>query len=341
MSCVIDKLNKEKRLSFDEWKEILQNRDIEYALSISRSIADKVFGRRVFIRGLIEISNVCRNNCLYCGIRRDKKVTPFRLSEEDIMLCCDEGYKNGFRTFVMQGGEDGSFSVDKLCLIIERIKEKYPECAVTLSLGEMERQDYQRLFDAGADRYLLRHEAAEKELYEKIHPEEMSYDNRMRCLCDLKDIGYQTGCGMMIGVPFQTVDDLARDMLFIQDFKPHMIGVGPFIPSCGTPFGEYPAGSGELTVFVVSLLRIMLPNALLPATTALGTLVKDGREKAILAGANVVMPNLTPEDCRAGYLLYDNKIGTKGAPEDTLRDLEAQLGKIGFTIDKSRGDYKG
>ena len=339
MRSLTDKLNTQKKLSFDEWKEIIQNGDRPYTAGIARKITDKSFGNRIYIRGLIEVSNVCRNNCLYCGIRRENNVSPFRLNKNDVMQCCENGYKLGFRTFVLQGGEAGWYSTSKIAEIVSEIKSRYPDCAVTLSLGEMERDDYQKLFDAGADRYLLRQEAASCELYEKIHPTEMSHSHRIKALHNLKEIGFQTGCGLMVGVPHQTVSHLAEDMMFMQEFNPHMIGIGPFMPAGGTPFEKSPPGDGELTLHILSLCRIMFPKSMLPATTALGSLLPDGRIKAIIAGANVVMPNLTPEENRGNYLLYDNKIGTKGAPEDGLTALKTDLEKIGFEIEVTRGDY--
>ncbi len=339
MNKLIDKLNRNKRLSRDEWVSVIESKNYEYATDLAREIADKSFGRRVYIRGLIEISNICKNNCFYCGIRKDSDVSRFCLTKEEILACCDEGFRLGFRTFVMQGGEGGAFSAENISSIVKEIKSRYPDCAVTLSLGEMEKDDYKKLKEAGADRYLLRHESASGELYKKLHPDNMCHKHRLNALYQLKEIGFQTGCGMMIGVPFQTTEDLADDMMFMQEFKPHMVGMGPFVPAKGTPFENYPSGTAEDTIYFVSLCRIMLPHSMLPATTALGSITEGGRERAILAGANVVMPNLSPEEQRGKYLLYDNKIGTKGAPEDTLEQLEKSLAKIGFEIDKGRGDY--
>lgn len=314
--------------------------DAAYAAEAARETAEAVFGKRIFIRGLIEISSICKNDCLYCGLRRsNKNAERYRLSEAQVLDCCASGYRAGFRTFVLQGGEDAFFTDDVLCGIVQRIKSRYPDCAVTLSMGERSRSSYAALRQAGADRYLLRHETASPRHYGQLHPPQMSYDNRMRCLRDLKNLGFQTGCGFMVGSPFQTADDLAEDLLFIQKFQPHMVGIGPFIPHCDTPFRDYPSGSCDLTLFLLSLIRITQKNVLLPATTALGTLLEDGRERGILSGANVIMPNLSPVEVRCKYKLYDNKLCTGDETAEQLEKLKKRIAKIGYEIVTDRGDY--
>lgn len=340
---LIDLLKTQQRLSHDQWVALLStftDEDRKYAADTACGIAQKRFGKNVFIRGIIEFSNICRNDCIYCGIRHsNSKLERYRLTKEQILDCCADGYELGFRTFVLQSGEDAYFTTDIMADIVSTIKNKYPDCAVTLSIGEMSREKYQKLFDAGADRYLLRHETADAQHYSKLHPSYQSWQNRIRCLRDLKEIGFQTGCGFMVGSPYQTVDCIAKDMEFMRDFEPHMIGVGPFIPHCDTPFADKPAGSFELTLFILSLCRIMLPNVLLPATTALGTVNPRGRELGILAGANVVMPNLSPGEVRNKYLLYDNKICTDEQSGQCRHCLEMRLDSIGYKTIVGRGDY--
>lgn len=343
MKKLIDKLEKEHFLSKNEYVCLIENFENvrEYAAKKARMICERVYGRDIYIRGLIEISSFCRNDCIYCGIRRsNKNAQRYRLSKEEILECCDIGYNLGFRTFVLQGGEDKFYTDEIIADIVRSIKKKYAYCAVTLSLGEFPTESYALFKKAGADRYLLRHETADKTHYEKLHPKEMSFENRMRCLRDLKNLGYQVGCGMMIGSPYQTAESLAEDMMFIQSFKPHMIGMGPFIPQHDTPFGNEKGGSVEMTLFMISLVRLALPNALIPATTALGTLDPLGREKGAEAGANVTMPNLSPVSVRKKYALYDNKICTGEEAAECLGCLMNRFGKVDRQIVFSRGDYK-
>ena len=341
---IIDKLISERSLTVDEYEELLASRTPEIQERLRQeadAIRHRVYGNKVFIRGLIEISNICKNNCLYCGIRGGNgNCDRYRLTREEILACCRSGYELGFRTFVMQGGEDGYFTDDVLCPLIEEIKSLYPDCAVTLSLGERSRESYQRLYSAGADRYLLRHEAISSELYSRLHPKELNIENRVRCLKDLKEIGYQTGCGFMVGAPYQTLRHIAEDLKFVEEFKPQMCGIGPFIPHKDTEFKDYPKGSAELTCYLLSIVRIISPAILLPATTALGTAENDGRERGILSGANVVMPNLSPVDVREKYALYDNKISTGAESADNIRALSDKMKSIGFAIVTERGDYK-
>ena len=304
-------------------------------------IRDEVYGKKVFIRGLIEISNICKNDCYYCGIRKSNAhCVRYRLTHEEILECCEEGYDLGFRTFVLQGGEDGYYTDKVLCGILAEIKSRFPECAVTLSLGERTYKSYLALFNAGADRYLLRHETADAEHYSRLHPKELTLENRMRCLKDLRDIGYQVGAGFMVGSPYQTVDHIAKDLCFIQDFKPDMCGIGPFIPHKDTPFGDFSGGSADLTCFLLSVIRIIHPCVLLPATTALGTVSEDGRERGILSGANVVMPNLSPASVRKKYQLYNNKLSDGAESAQCLQQLKERVALTGCEITVDRGDVK-
>lgn len=341
---LVDKLEKEKILTPVEFRELLTCEDtdtVQYLKERAREVRERIYSNHVYIRGLIEISNICKNDCYYCGIRKsNKNCSRYRLSAEDILSCCKIGYPLGFRTFVLQGGEDGYYTDEILCNIISSIKSEFPDVAVTLSLGERSKESYKKLFNAGADRYLLRHETANKEHYSRLHPDSMSYDNRMRCLSDLKEIGFQTGCGIMVGSPFQTIDNIVEDLLFISEFKPEMVGIGPFIPHNETPFSEYPHGSVQLTLKILSIVRLMLPNVLLPATTALGSVEADGREQGILCGANVVMPNLSPPNVREKYTLYNNKLSSGAEAGESLNLLKEKMKKIGFKIVTSRGDFK-
>ena len=340
----IDSLEKYGEIPREELISLLSSYDDEdraYAAQKARAISLRHFGNKVYFRGLIEISNYCKNDCYYCGIRKsNKNACRYRLTPDEILTCCRYGYEAGFRTFVLQGGEDLWWTDERVAALVSQIKENYPDCAVTLSLGEKDTESYRRLFAAGADRYLLRHETADQTHYGKLHPSELSLKNRMRCLEDLIAIGYQTGCGCMVGSPYQTCANLADDLLYMKKLHPQMIGIGPFIPHKDTPFRDFPAGKLEDTLFLLSLIRIMHPHVLLPATTALGTIQPDGREQGILAGANVVMPNISPEEARKRYLLYDRKVD---AGADALKNqmlLQERIEAIGYEVVVSRGDYK-
>ncbi len=341
---LIDRLEKEHSLTECEYQKLIENFDSDlasYSAEKARKQAEKYYGKDIYIRGLIEISNYCKNDCYYCGIRKsNSNCQRYRLTKEEILECCKEGYGLGFRTFVMQGGEDGYYTDESLCDIISEIKKNYPDCAITLSLGERSRESYQALFDAGADRYLLRHETAVKEHYGKLHPESLRFEERIRCLRDLKDIGFQVGCGFMVGSPYQTAEYLAKDLKFIEEFSPDMCGIGPFITHKDTPFKDEKSGDAELTVYLLSLVRLIKPNILLPATTALGTLDERGREKGVLAGANVVMPNLSPLSERKKYMLYDGKIATGQESAQCVKDLRKRMEEIGYRVVISRGDAK-
>ena len=343
MKELIEKLAIEHDLTDNEWQQLIEGK---YDRTLLYARADEIrrqnYGTDVYIRGLIEISSYCRNDCLYCGIRRSNMhAERYRLSKEQILECCKTGYRLGFRTFVMQGGEDAYFTTEYVAEIVEEIKKRYPDCAVTLSLGEREKADYQIWYDAGADRYLLRHETAGRAHYGKLHPPELSYDHRMQCLYDLKDIGYQVGCGFMVESPYQTVDDLIADMRFLRKFQPHMVGIGPFIPHHDTPFAGSSQGSLEKTLTMVALIRLTLPKALIPSTTALGTIHPRGRELGLQAGANVVMPNLSPVSVRKQYSLYDNKICTGDEAAECIECMKRRVASVGYQTAVSRGDWCG
>ena len=343
-NSLIDRLRKETALSFDEYLFLIKNRDkcADYLYKNASQVRESIYGNKIYIRGLIEFTNYCKNNCFYCGIRRDnKKADRYRLSSDEILSCADYGYHLGFRTFVLQGGEDAYYTDEMLCDIVQQLKEKHSDCAVTLSLGERSFESYKALRNAGADRYLLRHETADPEHYGKLHPPEMSHKNRLECLENLKKLGHQVGAGFMVGSPFQTEENLAREMLFLKKLNPHMVGIGPFISHKDTPFCNQTSGTAELTLFMLGLVRLTLPYALLPATTALGTIDDSGREKGILAGANVLMPNLSPVNVRKKYMLYDNKICTGDEAAQCIECLKRRISATGCEIEISRGDYKG
>ena len=342
MKDLIEKLAASHSLELHEYEFLIKNLDDKSA-KILRKLADKIrreiYGNKIFVRGLIEISNICKNDCFYCGIRHsNKNCERYRLTPEEIISCSDEGYELGFRTFVLQGGEDSFFNDEVLGGIVEKIKERHSDCAITLSMGERSFESYKFLRACGADRYLLRHETADKNHYEKLHPSSMSYENRIKSLHELRELGYQVGCGFMVGSPYQTEKNLAQDLKFIEIFKPDMCGIGPFIPHKDTPFKNFSAGTVELTCYLLSIIRLIYPPVLLPATTALGTIHPTGRELGILSGANVVMPNLSPVNVRKKYELYDNKICTGEESAQCKNCLNNRMEKIGFEIITSRGD---
>ncbi len=340
--ALIDRLSETGHLTVAEYTALIEGRDEAVAARLAACAVkarQRVYGNTVFIRGLLEISNICRNDCYYCGIRAGNTACErYRLSDADVLAACRHGYALGFRTFVLQGGEDGYFDDERLCVLINAIKQEHPDCAITLSLGERSRASYERLFAAGAERYLLRHETATRAHYERLHPAGMSFDHRMQCLSDLRAIGYRVGCGFMVGSPYQTAADLARDLAFVEAFKPAMCGIGPFIPHEATPLGRYAAGSVDLTCYLLSIIRLIHPAVLLPATTALATLQPDGRERGILAGANVVMPNLTPPAERSKYALYRSKAADGAESADGLDELRRRMEAIGYEITVDRGD---
>jgi len=339
----IMEMKEQKKISLELLDYILHSateEERETLYRIARETSQAVFGKNVYLRGLIEFTNYCRNDCFYCGIRAgNRNVSRYRLSPEEILQCCDKGAELGFRTFVLQGGEDPYYSDDRICEIVRAIKKKHPDHAITLSIGEKSYESYKRYFEAGAERYLLRHETANEEHYALLHPASLSGAHRKQCLRDLKKIGYQVGCGIMVGTPHQTTEHIYEDILFMQDLMPHMIGIGPFLAHKDTPFRDEPDGSAEETISLLAILRILFPKVLLPATTALGTADSLGREKGILAGANVIMPNLSPSNVRDKYLLYDGKICTGEEAAECNSCLRARMAKIGYTVVDVRGDH--
>ena len=342
---LIDQLFENRILTAEEFSFLIDHRNEEdnnYLFEKARIRQNEVYGKQVYLRGIIEFSSYCKSDCFYCGLRKSNaNAQRYRLSEEQIMECARMGYDFGFRTFVLQSGEDLAYSDDDICHIVSRIKKEMPECAVTLSIGEKTREQYQKYYDAGCDRYLLRHETASESLYKKLKPADQTWENRKRCLYDLKEIGYQVGAGMMLQTPYQVTDDLVKDLFFLEELKPEMIGIGPFIPHKDTPFRSYERGTTELCLFMIAVLRLMFPKALIPSTTALGTVDPKGREKGILAGANVVMPNLSPQGVRGKYLLYDGKICTGDDAAMCNLCMMGRMSHIGYTIKKDRGDYPG
>ena len=344
-SALIKKLSENHSLSLKEYEQLILNRDADAQKLLAEkavAVRKQIYGTDVFIRGLIEFSSFCKNNCFYCGIRcANSTCERYRLSEEEIISCTDEGWTLGYRTFVLQSGEDPFYTDDVLCSLIQKIKARHPDCAITVSVGERTKESYRRLFNAGAERYLLRHETASENHYKKLHPDQMSFKNRMQCLHDLREAGFAVGAGFMVGSPFQTAADLAQDLKFIESFKPEMCGIGPFIPHKETPFKDYPAGSLDLTCFLLSVIRLIHPPVLLPATTALATLSNDGREKGILSGANVIMPNLSPVKVRGKYTLYDGKVCTGEESAYCKSCINRRVESIGYQIVTSRGDFAG
>lgn len=331
---LINKLTIERNLSDASLRHLIESDKYDALLFDSAdSKRREIYGDEVYIRGLIEFTNYCRNNCYYCGIRRDnKKAQRYRLSEEEILACCEEGYRLGFRTFVLQGGEDPYYTDALICDIVSKIRNRFEDCAITLSLGEKSKESYKAFFDAGANRYLLRHETASDAHYRKLHPDNMNLQSRKQCLYDLKDIGYQVGSGFMVGSPYQTTDNLIEDIRFLQNLQPDMIGIGPYITHEDTPFSSFENGSLALTLRLIAILRLMFPYALIPATTALGTIHPQGRELGLKAGANVVMPNLSPVGVRKLYALYENKICTGEEAAQCRGCLERRVKSAGYRI---------
>lgn len=339
---LLKKLEQNRILSKEEFMEIIgsfDQEDLAYARERAREIREKIYGKAIFIRGLIELSSYCACDCLYCGIRRgNTKAERYRLTKEEVLECCRKGYDLGFRTYVVQGGEDPYFTDEILVDLVQEMKKAFPDCALTLSLGERSHDSYQKLYDAGADRYLLRHETAMPEHYRKLHPKGEELSVRLAHINDLKRIGYAIGTGFMVGSPFQTPEALAMDMLLLKELNPEMVGIGPFVPHHDSEFRNHPSGSVDLTLMMLSLIRLMLPEALIPSTTSLGTVDGKGREKGMLSGANVVMPNLSPKDVRSKYLLYDNKAFTGSEAAESLSMLKSSMLDIGYHVVVDRGD---
>ena len=345
MKELIERLERERDLTNAEFAVLLDQSsgaDRDFLFERARAVRDAHYGRKVYIRGLIELTNYCKNDCLYCGIRKSNaSCERYRLTKEQILSCCESGYALGFRTFVLQGGEDSWYTDERMTDIVRAMRQAYPDCAITLSLGERGRESFKRLYDAGANRYLLRHETADEAHYARLHPASMTLTHRLQCLRDLKEIGFQTGAGFMVGSPYQTTECIVRDFRFLQELKPQMVGLGPFIPHHATPLKDFPAGSTERTLLCLSIVRLLLPNVLLPATTALATIDGDGRIKGMNAGCNVVMPNLSPLEDRSKYLLYDNKASSGEEAAESLRALREHLAAAGYEVVIDRGDYKG
>ena len=343
MKQLIDRLERENHLDRESWLTLFHGRtpdDELYARERARQVCESIYGDKVYLRGLIEISSYCKNDCYYCGLRRsNRQCERYRLTKEEILLCCEEGYGLGFRTFVMQGGEDMWFTDERLTDIISTVREKYPDVAITLSVGEKSPETYKKYFDAGANRFLLRHETADDTHYSVLHPASMSAQMRRECLYSLKDIGFQVGAGIMVGSPGQSWETVASDMEFMHDLQPHMVGIGPFLPHHATPFHDKPAGKLNDTLFIVALTRLMLPEALIPSTTALATLHPNGRDMGLLSGANVIMPNLSPSDVRKKYLLYDGKRAFGSEAAQSLHEIETSLAAIGRRASMERGDH--
>ncbi len=341
---LIDKLADKHCLELEEYETLVLGFNPDIAACAARLALDcclDIYGDKVYMRGLIEFSNYCKNNCFYCGIRaNNKKCQRYRLSDSQILECAQQGYNLGYRTIVLQSGEDKYYTDEKLCNLISRLKQRHPDCAITLSIGERSLESYKLLHEAGADRYLLRHETANKLHYEKIHPKSMSWENRMACLNNLRECGFIVGAGFIVGSPYQTAADLATDLKFIEQFKPQMCGIGPFVPHHATKFAKIKPGSVDMTCYLLSLIRLIKPNILLPATTALATLAPDGRERGLMSGANVVMPNLSPRDVRQKYEIYDNKACTNEEAAECFSCLSKRVSKIGRTLTVDRGDPK-
>lgn len=339
----VDKLDRNDNFTEEELLDFIMNIDEdikEYLFEKARKKRDEVYGNVVFFRGLIEFTNICKNDCIYCGIRRsNKNAQRYRLTLDDILKCCEYGYNAGFRTFVLQGGEDMYFTDDKMVQIVSEIKRRYPECAITLSIGERDYDSYKKLYDAGADRFLLRHETACAKHYSKLHPEELTLENRIKCLHNLKDIGYQIGAGFMVGSPYQNIENMVRDIMFLKELKPHMVGLGPFIPHIDTPFKCFRAGSVEMTLLMLAIVRMVLPEVLLPATTALNSVHERGRELGLMAGANVIMPNLSPMEVRKKYTLYNNKNISGLEAAEYQEAIAKDISKIGMDLVIDRGDH--
>jgi biotin synthase len=342
MTSLPEKLQADRNLSDIEFASLIESNRFDRELFRSADMVRKEnYGTDVYLRGLIELTNYCKNDCLYCGIRRSNEhLERYRLSKEIILDCCQTGYGLGYRTFVLQGGEDPFFNDDRVVEIVSEIRQHYQDCAITLSLGEKSRQSYQMFFDAGANRYLLRHETAAPEHYAKLHPASMSLENRKQCLWNLKEIGYQVGSGFMVGSPFQTTANLIDDLRYLQELQPAMIGIGPFIAHRETPFNRSPNGDFQLTLRMVAILRLLFPYALIPATTALGTIDPQGREMGLRAGANVVMPNLSPVDVRKKYELYDNKICTGEEAAECRNCLANRVSSVGYELVTNIGNVK-
>lgn len=340
-----DKLIANGSLALDEYQDLIAGCTPDQAQRLAQAatcIRRQHFGDRIYTRGLIELTSHCANDCLYCGLRRsNRQAHRYRLTTQQVLDCADTGYELGFRTFVIQGGEDPYFTDQRLCDLVSALRQRYPDCAITLSMGQRSRESYRRLRQAGADRYLLRHESADPAHYAQLHPAGMTLESRMQCLSDLREEGFAVGVGFMVGSPYQTPGHLARDVAFVEAFRPEMCGIGPFVPHHATPFASFPVGGVDQTCLMLSILRIVAPTCLLPATTALATIDPQGRERGILSGANVVMPNLSPVGVRGWYDLYDNKACTGEEAAECAGCLAGRMASIGCQLVVDRGDPPG
>ena len=342
LNGLIDQLYKTNYIIKEHLLDLLENIDKssrDYLIEKAQETRRRYYGTKVFLRGLVEFTNYCQRNCIYCGIRAaNKNIERYRLSFNQIMEACEQGYELGYRTFVLQGGEDNCYTDERIVEVVTEIKRRFPDCAVTLSIGERAYDSYQKYYEAGADRYLLRHETASKKLYDSLHPG-MRYEDRIQCLHNLQRIGYQVGAGFMVGLPGQTNEDFVEDLEFLQELQPHMVGIGPFIPHRDTPLGKSAGGTVKQSVILLAIIRLLLPQVLLPVTTALGTIDPLGREKGLKAGANVVMPNLSPVEVRDKYALYDNKVCTGEEAAEYRQCINGRIADAGFMTDMSRGDH--
>ena len=339
---IVEQLKQNKNLSDEQFKQLLETDTYNDELfKQADNVRQQVYGKDVYLRGLIEFSNYCKNGCYYCGINcQNATIKRYRLTKDEILDCCKQGYALGYRTFVLQSGEDSFFTDDLICDIVSAIRQNYKDCAITLSMGEKSKESYLAYFKAGANRYLLRHETANEEHYKKLHPENLSLQNRKQCLFNLKEIGYHVGSGFMVGSPYQTTQNLIEDFRFLQELKPDMIGIGPFIPAQNTKFEQFEHGKLTLTLKIISILRLLFPYALIPSTTALGTIDPKGRELGLKSGANVVMPNLSPSKYRKLYTLYDDKICTNEEAAECRGCLEKRVDLAGYKIVTDIGNPK-
>ncbi len=340
---LIKKLYIKNDLEDEELLYLLDNineKEKKYLFSLAKKTRDEVYGNRVYLRGLIEFTNYCNKRCVYCGINAsNKNVKRYRLTKHEILDSCIKGKKLGFNTFVLQGGEDKFFTDEIICDIVQSIKLKIPDCAVTLSIGEREFESYKAFKKAGVDRYLLRHETTNSDLYTRLHPNS-KLQNRMECLKDLKDLGFQTGAGFMVGLPGYETKDYVKDLRFLKNLQPEMVGIGPFIPHADTEMKHCKSGDLKTVILILAMVRLLLPKVLLPATTALSTIDSEGRKKGLNAGANVIMPNLTPGIYREDYSLYNEKMITGSESVEELELIKKQLEDYGYICDMSKGDSK-
>lgn len=331
MKKLIEKASTLHRLEREELIALLEDENCNQNLfEAADSVRKNFVGDEIHLRGLIEFSNICKNNCCYCGLRRDnRKISRYRLENAEILELAAHGAAMGLKTIVLQSGEDAYYGCERLCEIIRGIKRL--NVALTLSIGEKSLEDYQAYHAAGADRFLLRIETTDRTLYER-HDPEMSWEARRQCLTDLRRAGLEVGSGCLVGLPGQTVASLADDILFFKEIEADMIGIGPFIPHPDTPLGDASGGRLETALKVMALTRLLLPDINIPATTAMETLAQDGQIRALKAGANVIMPNITLTDYRRYYELYPGKSATGYTPDESLKKVVAKIESIGRKV---------